>query len=375
MTDQELYDMSDEELEAAFKAAKADAGSPDTTIEESSEDTQDEVDYDTEQPEEADSDDNSGEETEVEEAEAEEDSEEEETEEQPKTEEEPAKEEPQAAQKLKYKANGQEFEFTPDEVMQQFGKVFGQAMNYTQKMQAIAPYRGMIAALEEQKISPEDLNLAIDVLKGDKKAIAALMSRTGVDALELDVEQAKDYRPNNYGRDEAELDIRDVVSRISNDQEYPITYHVIDKQWDDASRQAFVKNPQLIEELHIDVKNGVFDQVSPRAMKMKVLDGGRRSDIEYYIEAGRQYYADKRAEAAREAQYAQTQAVKTQATVEKQKVAEVKAKEAERKETAEAAQKRKAAAPAKPRVKTVTNYLNDSDEEFEKWYKERIENH
>ena len=375
MTDQELFDMSDEELEAAFKAAKADAGSPDTTIEESSEDAQDEVDYDTEQPEEADSDDNSGEETEVEETEAEEDSEEEETEEQPKTEEEPAKEEPQAVQKLKYKANGQEFEFTPDEVMQQFGKVFGQAMNYTQKMQAIAPYRGMIAALEEQKISPEDLNLAIDVLKGDKKAIAALMGRTGVDALELDVEQAKDYRPNNYGRDEAELDIRDVVSRISNDQEYPITYHVIDKQWDDASRQAFVKNPQLIEELHIDVKNGVFDKVSPMAMKMKVLDGGRRSDIEYYIEAGRQYYADKRAEAAREAQYAQAQAVKTRATVEKQKVAEVKAKEAERKETAEAAQKRKAAAPAKPRVKTVTNYLNDSDEEFEKWYKERIENH
>lgn len=374
MTDQELFDMSDEELEAAFKAAKADAGSPDTTIEESSEDTQDEVDYDTEQPEEADSDDNSGEETEVEETEAEEDSEEE-TEEQPKTEEEPAKEEPQAVQKLKYKANGQEFEFTPDEVMQQFGKVFGQAMNYTQKMQAIAPYRGMIAALEEQKISPEDLNLAIDVLKGDKKAIAALMNRTGVDALELDVEQAKDYRPNNYGRDEAELDIRDIVSRISNDQEYPITYHVIDKQWDDASRQAFVKNPQLIEELHIDVKNGVFDKVSPMAMKMKVLDGGRKSDIEYYIEAGRQYYADKRAEAAREAQYAQTQAVKTQATAEKQKVAEVKAKEAERKETAEAAQKRKAAAPAKPRVKTVTNYLNDSDEEFEKWYKERIENH
>lgn len=367
-TEEELFDMSDEELEQAYKSEQADERSPETAIEEKQTEeevdepeeasTDDEVVEDdvAEEPETEESDDNSGEE-EAEETEGED------LKEEPKAEVEKAKEEPQPEQKLKFKADGQEFEFTEKEIKEQFGKVFAQAMNYTKKMQAIAPYRGMIASIEEQNLTQEDLNLAIDVLKGDKNALAAVLKKTGVDALDLDTDESGQYQPTNYGRNETELAIREVVSEIGNDKEYAITHHVVEKQWDDRSRETFLKNPALIKGLHSDVKNGVFDKVSPMAMKMKVLDGGRRSDIEYYVEAGKQFYGDMR-----QAQLQEEQAQKAQ--VDTDRLAKVKAEEAKRKAAVVTGEQRKAAAPTKSRVKKVTDYLDDSDEGFESWYKQ-----
>ena len=388
--DEDLYDMSDAELEAAFKAAKR--GEASTVVEETVADDgateevdgTDEVEVDdneteevetTEQSAESDSDDN-GEKTEV--VEGTEDSEE-----QPKADEQ-AKEEAPVVQKRKYKANGREFEFTDAEIFEQFGKVFGQAMNYTQKMQQMAPYKSLVATMKEQNLTQEDLNLAIEVLKGDKQAIAEVMRRTGTDALDLDTEAKQEYRPKNYGRNEAELAIQEIVEEIGKDPEYPVTYHVVEKQWDDKSRQAFASNPELIKELHLDVKSGVFDKVSPVAMKMKVLDGGRKSDIEYYIAAGQQYYAETNKVAAENAELMKRQAElvanrekvkQLEAEAERARLAKAKAEQAKRSEAEKAAVKRKAAAPTASRAgtKEPIDFL-DSDESFENWYREKITN-
>lgn len=390
-SEEDLFDMSDEQLEQAFKEAKAQESSPDTEIEEQEEeviedeaaDTEEEFDEtveetdsdevddeDTEQPDDdEDSDDNSDEDEE--EDDSEEDSEDKESDEEPTEEEDADKSKEQEVQKYKFKANGQEFEFTEKEIREQFPKVFGQAMDYTKKMQKIKPYRGMIASIEEQNLTQDDLNLAIDVLKGDKDAMAAVLKRTGVDALDLETDSERNYQPNNYGRNETELAIQDVVSEISNDAEYTMTHHVIDKQWDDKSRETFVSNPQLIKELHTDVKNGVYDKVSPIATKLKVVDGGRKSDIEYYVEAGQKYYADLQAENSKTNEEAKLAAERQKLEQERTKLEEAKKQTAKRKATVNASKKRKAAAPTKSRVKkdSAIDYLDDSDEAFEEWYK------
>ena len=363
--DDDVWSMSDEELERAFEAAK---GGQEEFEEAGTEEAAVDDEIEMEQPSKTvDSDDNAIPEVETVDVEA---SKEETTEaavEETKVE--------QVAQKRKFKANGKEFEFSDEEIFEQFGRVFGQAMNYTQKMQAIAPYRGMISALQEQGLTDSDVNLMIDVLKGDKQAIAAMLKRTGVDALELDGDSAKEYRPKSYGRNETELAIQEVVDEIARDPEYNMTAFVIEKQWDERSRRTFVDKPELIRELHIDVKNGTYDKVSPMALKMKVLDGGRKSDIEYYVEAGKQYYAEQRAEEYRRTEGAKIAAereAKVRAELaEKEKMAKLKADEAARIEAQRAAERRKAAAPtaSKAGTKTVIDYLDDSDEAYEEWYK------
>jgi len=264
------------------------------------------------------------------------------------------------------------FEFTPEEIMSQFPKVFAQSMNYTKKMQALAPYRKSISALEEEGMSAEDLNLMIDAFKGNKDAIAEVLKRTDVDVLDLETEEDSEYVPKSYGRDEAEIAIGEVVDRISRDPEFAVTEKVLGNEWDDRSRQAFVERPELIEVLHEEVKKGAFAKVSPMAAKLKVYDGGRKSDLEYYLEAEKQYYAEQVLAASRQQELDNIAREKEALAAEAARLEAVKVEANKRERTQSLSSKKKAAATTKSRAgrKTVTNYLDDSDESFEKWYKE-----
>lgn len=245
----------------------------------------------------------------------------------------------------KVKANGMDFEFTTDELI----KLAPKAMDYTKKMQEIAPWRKTISAMKEQGIGEQDVNLMIDVLKGDKNAIAEVLKRTGVDALELDTDGKDAYLPNQYGKDETLQEIEAIVAEISVDPEYVRTEAVVDKQWDSRSRQTMAQNPSMIRGLHADIKSGTYDKVAPMALKLKSLDEGKLSDIEYYIEAGRQYFA----------QASKTTAPAAQRQQEQQR------------DIKEMADKRKAATPSKTGSgkRDVINYLDDNDEDFADWYK------
>lgn len=260
--------------------------------------------------------------------------------------------------KRKFKASGQEFEFTEAEMMEQFEGIFGKAMDYTQKMQGIAPYRKMISALEEESITQEQFNLALDVLKGDKAAIKKLAEDREIDlsALSFDEEIAP-YEANDYGKTESEIQIREIEKSISGDPEYKQTVDVIDVQWDDLSRKAVAENPSIITGLHHDIKSGIYAKVAPEAMKLQLSDGNSKSQLEYYILAGQAYQESlKKAEG-------------------QQKVDELnsntqQAAQRASKESSEAISKR-AASPTSSIAgkKGVVDYLDDNDEKFDAWYK------
>ena len=385
MTEDKLYNMSDEELERAFLDARENEqyNEVDEPVMESTEEYEEDIEI-MEQPDELDedsvdegaTDDEVTTETESTEVTAQPD-EEVDTEDEDPIEEEKSEEINEIAQKehqeLVFKANGREFKFTQDEMMAQFPKIFGQAMDYTKKTQAMKPWRKTIDAIEQAKLGHEDINLMIDVMKGNKEAIAEVLKRTGVDSLEIDTENSK-YTPNDYGRDDKALAIKDIVEEISADKEYDITHRILSKEWDEKSFRDMTNDPELIRLLHVDVKTGIFDKVQPIADKIKVLDRGSKSDLEYYrmasIElAQQQIMADQRAyelerqKQEREAKLAkQVEIDRVKKIQEKQKEVEVKAVE------------RKAATPTSRKVPTskVVDYLDNSDEAFEDWYKTNV---
>jgi hypothetical protein len=262
----------------------------------------------------------------------------------------------------KFKANGQEFEFSNEEILEQFETVFGQAMNYTQKMQKIAPYRKMISALEQEGVTSDALNLAIDALKGDKGAIKKILEQNKIDGYDLtsDEEDTAPYIPKTYGKNETQLEIEEITSKIQGDEEFKITTNVIDEQWDGASRQQIADNPRMIEGLHNDIKTGLYDKVAPMAMKMKVLDGNSKSDIEYYMLAGQQFAQQLEKEA------------KTQEGQSKVDELNADAQGADSKfdkASSEANRKRSATSTgARADRKGVIDYLDDDDEAYEAWY-------
>ena len=394
ITDENVWDMSDEELEAAFKEAKAADASPDTDMEQEDvsaddveeqdiDDSDEELNEFDDGPEQSDedSDHDASDEMDTEE-ESDEDPEEtdedtldgesEEDEADTTEDEDEVEDEEQQAQTLKFKANGQEYEFSDKEIVDQFPRIFGQAMDYTKKMQAIKPWRKTIDAIEQAELGSDDINLMIDVLKGDKDAVAEVLKRTGVDALDLDAENAN-YVAKDYGRDENTLAIKDIVDTISQDPEYVVTNSILSKQWDDASWKEMSSDPKLISLLHEDVKTGMYDIISPRMTKLKVYDGGTKSDLDYYKDAAKQYFSELDSKQKEQVlnQERQAEAVRKAEEAKAAKLEQAKASEVKRTATKQASAKRKAAAPTKARAgdRKIVDYLDDSDEAFEDWYK------
>lgn len=376
-----MFYMSDDELEAAFREARAQDMSPETDIEMENSMVEDEP-LDLEQPIEEDSDNDlvvdevteeevvtdSEPEVEVadeEPAEVDEQTENTEDEELPEITETPVH---------KFKANGKEYSFTPEEMMEQFPKIFGQAMDYTKKTQALKPWRKTIDAIESAKLGHDDINLMIDVFKGDKNAIAELIKRTGVDTLDLDTENSK-YVPKDYGRDDTALAIKDIVDEISADKEYETTHRILSKEWDEKSFSELTKDPELIRLLHVDVKSGMYDKVQPIAEKMKVFDRGRQSDLDYYKAAAQEYFRAE-AETQRRAKAIEDQRLAREAKLARQaEIERVKATQIKQAAVREQAVVRKAAAPVKSNAgtkKTVTDYLDESEEAYDEWYKANV---
>lgn len=377
-----MFYMSDDELEAAFREARAQDMSPETDIEMENTSMVEDEPLDLEQPIEEDSDNDlvvdevteeevvtdSEPEVEVadeEPAEVDEQTENTEDEELPEITETPVH---------KFKANGKEYSFTPEEMMEQFPKIFGQAMDYTKKTQALKPWRKTIDAIESARLGHDDINLMIDVFKGDKNAIAELIKRTGVDTLDLDTENSK-YVPKDYGRDDTALAIKDIVDEISVDKEYETTHRILSKEWDERSFSELTKDPELIRLLHVDVKSGMYDKVQPIAEKMKVFDRGRQSDLDYYKAAAQEYFraeaeTERRAKAIEDQRLAREAKLARQAEIERVKATQIK-----QAAVREQAVVRKAAAPVKSNAgtkKTVTDYLDESEEAYDEWYKTNV---
>jgi len=279
--------------------------------------------------------------------------------------------------KSKIKASGAEFEFTNQEKLDSFDKIYQQAMDYTKKTQAIAPFRKRINVMEEAGMTDDQFNTMMDVLKGDKNAIESVIKQHGIETIELDTE-AVDYTPNSYGKSDKELDIDETFRELSTAPKGEVTTDIISRQWDDNSRAKIVEGIQLpngktagtvdiIKGLQYDVENGIYEQVLPEMLKIKQLDGARKSDVEYYIEAGaqmsqRQYDAEL---ASKQAE----QEARIKAEAEAKVIAEAKAKQEAAKKAQQAAERKKAAGVshgATGATKT-TDYLdmdNMSDEEF-----------
>lgn len=384
MREEDLFNLSDDDLDKAFAEAKASLESPITDIEDNY--TEENVEMDVEdnepleldKPEEAESDDDlDGADSWIDNAEADSGTNPEELDgvtdgETEQTDEVDDIDIPQTTeiQKLKFKANGKEYELTEAEMRDMFPKVFGQAMDYTRKTQAMKPWRKTIDAIEQAKLSHDQINLMIDVFKGDKNAIAEVIKRTGVDALDLDTENSR-YEPNDYGRDDATLAIKDVVDEISADKEYEITHKILSKEWDERSFKEFTKDPEMIKLLHMDVKSGTYDKVQPIAEKLKVFDGGRQTDLDYYKLAANEHFKEQ-FEIQRRLQASEQQRLAREAKLSKQtELDRVKVAQQSRERVVEKVEQRKAAAPVKSNAgtKKSIDFLEDSDEAFEEWYR------
>ena len=199
-----------------------------------------------------------------------------------------ADEEPVAFQSLR--ADGKEY---PIESMQELYSLASKGINADRKWNDSAEGRRLASTLKKNGLTGDDINMLVELKKGNRDAIASLLKGAEIDPMDIDVDALDgNYRPQNHSTDDFEMQLDDVITKVKNQPRYEESVSVIMDSWDKQSKDSFYKNPQILELLNVDMQVGadgtsMYDKVSPIAEKMKALETGvKRSDLEYYQMAG-----------------------------------------------------------------------------------------
>lgn len=155
-----------------------------------------------------------------------------------------------------FRANHQDVQVdNPDDIrkLMQFG------MNYHKKMGELAPHRKILKSLEQNGLLEADkINFAIDLLKGDKAAVAKFLKDQSIDTYELpDLEetpyQQKDYLPTDervaFDEKTQELQGSEAGQRV-------LSYI---KNLDQDSFYEIYTNPVILDNLQRHAENGLMN--------------------------------------------------------------------------------------------------------------------
>ena len=179
-----------------------------------------------------------------------------------------------------FKANGKEIQpKTVDDVI----SLMQMGANYTKKMQLMAPMRKTVETLNKASIDEKELNFLIDVYKGNKGAIKALLNKHKVDPLDLTDEENTDYVPNSNIASDADVEFAQILEEV--EPSLPKIVDIINKQWDSKSKTLVLKDPKLVLALHQEIEMGRFDDVQKRLELEKTFGRYNNvSDLEAYID-------------------------------------------------------------------------------------------
>ena len=178
-----------------------------------------------------------------------------------------------------FKANGKDI--TPRTV-EDVVQLMQMGANYTKKMQLMAPLKKAAESLSRADIKEDDLNFLIDVHKGDKEAIKKLLTKHNVDPMELDLDSTNYVPKNNIVSDE-DVEYSNILDDIRDS--LPKIQEIMTSTWDTKSKEALLKDPNLMRALHEEIAMGRFDNVQAQLEIEKTFGRYKgKSDVEAYID-------------------------------------------------------------------------------------------
>lgn len=255
-----------------------------------------------------------------------------------------------------FKANGRDIQIdNVDDAI----KLMQQGANYNKKMAALKPSLKVLKMLENNGLLDEQkLTYLIDLDKKNPDAISKLIKESGIDPLDVNIQEEPKYTPGNYSVPDAQVNLDTVLDSIEHTPTYGRTMTVILDEWDDNSKRALANEPNLIPLINEHVANGIFDTIASEMMKQRALGNlSGLSDLQAYEAVGKQLAAKG---AFGKAPPQQPVEVKPRVPTQ---------------EDSDRAAKRKAASPSKPSGQAKEPELNPlamSDEEFEKAFKSKF---
>lgn len=160
---------------------------------------------------------------------------------------------------------------------------FKKGMNYTQKMQEIAPHRKNMNLMTEHGLTTDDLNLLVEAKQGNKEALGRLMANAEIDPLEVEAEESKDYTPKNYAKEPTNIEMEQIKSTILSDTENaPVVENALQTMPEDMYLMVS-EDTRGMNSLYNDIKSGLYQQVMPEVIKQQSLYGKQEPTLQTYL--------------------------------------------------------------------------------------------
>lgn len=168
-----------------------------------------------------------------------------------------------------FKANKRDFTpASPEEAV----RLMQMGANYTQKMQSLAPNLKLMRMLENHGLLDEGrINHMIDLSRKDPAAIQKLLYDGKIDPLDLSTTEEPAYTPGNHAVSDQEMKFHETLNDVLSNSSGRETIQMINTQWDQASKQAIYKEPEIMAIINEQRENGIFDRISAELDRRKTL--------------------------------------------------------------------------------------------------------
>lgn len=183
-------------------------------------------------------------------------------------------------------------EFKPKDVAEA-RRLMSMGLDYARKTRDLKEQRKYLKMLDNNKLLDESkLSFAIDLMNGNKDAIAQLVQNNGIDVMEL--EEGKEYTPSNYAVGDNEVELDDVIESIRSTPTFADTMNVV-TNWDESSKRELASKPQLLSVMNEHKANGIYAIIDAEVQRERMMGGlAGLSDVAAYQEMGNRLYAQGR---------------------------------------------------------------------------------
>lgn len=144
--------------------------------------------------------------------------------------------------------------------------------DYTNKMREMKPHLKLLKTLEHNDLlDVEKINFAIDLMKGNPEAITKFLKDKEIDPIDLDLEGGTNYKPTDHRPSDQQLALDEVLDSLKSTESWPRTARVITQEWDTASQEVLMGQPQIIAVLNDHMERGYYDQIAAKVQYERSL--------------------------------------------------------------------------------------------------------
>lgn len=168
-----------------------------------------------------------------------------------------------------FKANGREIQLrSPEEAI----RLMQMGAGYGRKLQDMQPHLKTLRMLEKNNLlDQEKLGFLIDVNLKKPEAIKKLIKDSGIDPLDLNMDDNANYRPTDHSVSDNEVAFAEALKDVSSQPGGRDTIQHINSTWDQKSKEFLWGNPEVLTVIQDQRQNGIYDTITAEIDRKKML--------------------------------------------------------------------------------------------------------